>query len=101
MRKKKETNFIVDTNNEKNETATTNEICAEDFIKSLIENYKNGTYTELEVERLLKSKDLTADLNLILNDEKETRLYKLLKMIDTPMTADTLLQDFSENTYTE
>ncbi len=76
-RRKEQPTFNVDVNNSSNETS----LETNSFIQLLVDNFQQGAYCILEAMRLVKSKDKHAEMDLILNNEKETLMSKMKKRL--------------------
>lgn len=64
------------------------------FAESLVEGFQSGAYSILEAKRLVESKDIAKDLDLILNDEEHSVAYQRQRIIfNEKISTDDIIGD--------
>lgn len=92
---KKEPYFNVNTEKLNDISNVSNKDFSSSFAENIVENFQQGAYSILEAKRLVESKDIAKDLNLILNDEEPTNSYKRINF-DDKTSAKELIDDWIE-----
>ena len=78
---KKEPDFNVNTDKLNSISDVAEKDFTSSFAESLVEDFQSGAYSILEAKRLVESKDLAKDLDLILNDEEHSVAYQRQRVI--------------------
>jgi len=92
---KKEPDFNVNTDKLNSISDVAEKDFTSSFAESLVEDFQSGAYSILEAKRLVESKDIAKDLNLILNDEEPTNSYKRINF-DDKTSAKEFIDDWIE-----
>lgn len=91
---KKEPDFNINTDKLNDISCVSNKNFSSSFAESLVEDFQSGAYSILEAKRLVESKDLAKDLNLILNDEEHSVAYQRQRIIlNEKISADDIIGD--------
>lgn len=91
---KKEPDFNVNTDKLNSISDVAEKDFTSSFAESLVEGFQSGAYSILEAKRLVESKDIAKDLDLILNDEEHSVAYQRQRIIfNEKISTDDIIGD--------
>lgn len=92
--RKKEPDLNVNIDKLNDISNVSNKDFSSSFAESLVEDFQSGAYSILEAKRLVESKDIAKDLDLILNDEEHSVAYQRQRIIfNEKISTDDIIGD--------